>query len=80
MHNILRQLEGSNLTEVFFQNSKMFGYSFMESDLIFMYLSFINKNPIILIPLKIVILNFTMYILTISTCSLKMYDIGKMFL
>ena len=42
-----------------------------------MDLSFIYKNPINLSVLKIVTLKFTMYILTILTCSLKLYIIGK---
>ena len=42
-----------------------------------MYLPFIYKNPVILSLLKIVTLNFTMYVLTIWTCTLKMYVIRK---
>ena len=40
-----------------------------------MYLSFIYKISIILSLLNIVTLHFTMYILTILTCFLKMYII-----
>ena len=40
-----------------------------------MYLSFIYKISIILSLLNIVTLHFTMYILTILTCFLKMYTI-----
>ena len=42
-----------------------------------MYLRFIYKNLIILSPLQIVTLNFTLYILTNLTCSLKRYVIRK---
>ena len=42
-----------------------------------MNLPFIYKNPIILYELKIVTLKFTMYILTNSIYSLKVYIIGK---
>ena len=42
-----------------------------------MYLSYIYKNPVILSLFKIVALNFTMYILTILTCSLKMMSLEK---
>ena len=41
----------------------------------FMYLLCIYKKPIILSLFKIDILNFTMYILTILICSLKIYVI-----
>ena len=40
-----------------------------------MYLLFIYKKPIILSLFKIYILNFTMDILAILTCSLKTYVI-----
>ena len=40
-----------------------------------MYLSFIYKISSILSLLNIVTLHFTMYILTILTCFLKMYTI-----
>ena len=42
----------------------------------FMYLLCIYKKPIILSLFKIDTLNFTMYILTILTCPLKIYVIG----
>ena len=41
-----------------------------------MYLLCIYKKPIILSLFKIDTLNFTMYILTILTCPLKIYVIG----
>ena len=41
----------------------------------FVYLLFIYKKPIILSLFKIDTLNFTVYILTILTCSLKTYVI-----
>ena len=43
-----------------------------------MYSLFIHKNVIILSLLRTVTLDFTMYILTILTYSLKIYAIGKM--
>ena len=54
-----------------FQNSGYFRYHFIKNDIMFMHLLCIYKNPIILILFKIDRLNFTMYILTILTCSLK---------
>ena len=43
-----------------------------------MDLPFIHKNFIILSLLRTVILNFTMYILTILTNSLKIYVTGEL--
>ena len=54
-----------------FQNNKNFNYSFVENDIIYMYLPFIYKTPIVLRLSKIVTLNFTMYVLVILTCFLK---------
>ena len=63
----------------FFQNSEKFGYSFIKSDIGYMYLSFIYKNPIMLSLLEIVTLNITMYILTILTGSLKIMLLENIF-
>ena len=49
----------------FYQNSGKFSYSFIENDIMCMYLLCICKNPITLSLLKINTLNFTIYILTI---------------
>ena len=57
------------------QNSDKFGDSFIKNDIMLMYLLFFYKKLIILSLLKIDTLNFTMYILTILTCSLKSYVI-----
>ena len=61
--------------KTFCQNSQKFGYSFIKDGIIFLYLLCIYKNPIIFSLFKIDILNFTMYILTILICSLKIYVI-----
>ena len=60
----------------FFQNSKKLGYSFIKND-IYLYFPFIYQASIILGLTKIVVLNFTMYILTILTFSLKVNVFGK---
>ena len=57
--------------KTFCQNSDKFGYSFIKNDTIFMYLLCIYKKIIVLSLFKIDTLNFTMYILTIWTCTLK---------
>ena len=58
--------------------SEKFGYSFIKNDIIYMYLTLIYKNPIILSLFEIAMLNFTMYISTILKCSLKvMYVIRR---
>ena len=66
-------MRGSDLQSVVLIVLK-FGYSFIKND-IYMYLSFIYKISIILSLLNIVTLHFTMYILTVLTCFLKMYTI-----
>ena len=60
--------------KTFCQNNVYFGYRFIKNN-IFMYLLCIYKKNIILSLFKIDTLNFTMYILTILTCSLKTYVI-----
>ena len=44
---------------------------FFKNDIVFMYLLFIYKTPIILSLFKVDTLNFTMYILANLTCPLK---------
>ena len=61
--------------KTFCQNSDKFGYSFIKNDTMFMYLLYIYKKIIVLSLFKIDTLNFTMYILTIWTCTLKTYVI-----
>ena len=61
--------------KTFCQNSDKFGYSFIKNDTMFMYLLCIYKKIIVLSLFKIDTLNFTMYILTIWTCTLKTYVI-----
>ena len=61
--------------KTFCQNSDEFGYSFIKNDTMFMYLLCIYKKIIVLSLFKIDTLNFTMYILTIWTCTLKTYVI-----
>ena len=61
--------------KIFYQNSDKFGYSFIKSDIMFMYLLCIYKKLVILTLFKTDTLNFTMHILTILTCSLKTYVI-----
>lgn len=65
------------LKEIFFENSGKLGYSFIKNYIIYMYLSFIHKTPIILGLSKIVTSNFTIHILTILLCSLQIKVIGK---
>ena len=55
------------------QNSDKFYYSFIKNDIMFLYLLYIYKKPIILSLFKIDTLNFTMYILANLTCPLKTY-------
>ena len=62
--------------KTFCQNSDEFGYSFIKNDFMFMYILCIYKKPIISSSFKIDTLNFTMHILTILTCPLKIYAIG----
>ena len=62
--------------KIFCQNSDKFGYSFIKTDIMFMYLLCIYKKTIILSLFKIDTLNFTVYILTILTSPLKIYVIG----
>ena len=59
--------------KTFCQNSDKFCCSFITNDIMFMYLLYIYKKPIILSLFKIDTLNFTMYILANLTCSLKTY-------
>ena len=54
--------------KILFQNNEKFGYSFIKSGIVYMYLPFIYKKPLSLF--EIAALNFTVYILTILTCSL----------
>ena len=61
--------------QIWKKNSVKFGYSFIKNDVTFMYSLCIYKKPIILSLFKIYTLNFTMYILTILTCSSKAYVI-----
>ena len=56
-------------TLTFCQNSGKFGYSFIKNDIMFMYIAYIYIKTIILSLFKIDTLNFTLYILTILTCS-----------
>ena len=50
-----------------FQNSEIFGNSFIRNGIIYVNLPFIYKNPITLSLLKFVTLKFTMYILFFQT-------------
>ena len=59
------------MEKTFYQNNDKFSYSFIKNDIMFMYLLYIYKKPIILSLFKIHTLNFTMYILTNLTCHLK---------
>ena len=59
--------------KTFCENSDKFGYSFVRNYIMFMYLRYIHRKPIILSLFKIDTLSFTMYILTILTCPLKTY-------
>ena len=63
----------SDLVKDIFQNTKKFDYILIKDYISHMYLPFINESPIILCPLKIVTVNFTVYILTILTCSFKVW-------
>ena len=59
----LRQLVGFRYgKKTFCQNSDKFCCSFIKNDIMFMYLLYIYKKPIILSLFKIDTLNFTMYI------------------
>ena len=58
-------------------NSKKYGCSCFKNDVIYMHLPFVYKKPISLNLLKIVVLNLIMYIVTVLTCSLKMYVIRQ---
>ena len=58
------------------QNSDKFGRSFTKNDIMYIYFLCIYKKLIILSLFKIATLNFTMYILTILTCTLNTYVIG----
>ena len=59
--------------KTFCQNRDYFCYRFIKNDIIFMHLLCIYKKTINLSLLKINrLLNFTMYILTILACSLKL--------
>ena len=57
--------------KTFCQNSDKFCCSFIKNDIMFMYLLYIYKKPIILSLFKIDTLNFTMYILANLRCPLK---------
>ena len=61
--------------KTFCQNSDYFGYRFIKNNIMFMYLLYIYKTPIILSLFKIDTLIFIIYILTILTCPLKTYVI-----
>ena len=62
--------------KTFCRNSDKFGYSFIKNYIMFMHMLCIYKKTIILSLFKIDTFNFTMYILTILTCPLKIYVIG----
>ena len=63
--------------KTFLQNSEKCGNSFIKGGIMSMYLPFICNPPSIdLILSKSVMLNITMYILTILACSLKINVIG----
>ena len=63
--------------KTFLQNSEKCGNCFIKSGIMSMYLPFICNPPSIdLILSKSVMLNITMYILTILACSLKINVIG----
>ena len=63
--------------KTFLQNSEKCGNSFIKSGIMSMYLPFICNPPSIdLILSKSVMLNITMYILTILACSFKINVIG----
>ena len=63
--------------KTFCQNSDKFVYSFIKNNIMFMYMLCIYKKSNIILSLsKIDTLNFTMYILTILTCPLKIYVTG----
>ena len=59
----------------FCQNSGKFDCSFIKNNIMFIYLFFAYKKPIILSLFKIDALNFRMYIWTILTYPLKSYVI-----
>ena len=61
--------------KTFCENNEKFGYSFIKMTLYLCIYFVFTKNPIILSPFKINTSNFTMYILTILTCPLKIYVI-----
>ena len=58
--------------KTFSQNSENVGYSFIKNYIIYMYLPFSHKTPIILSLSKIVTLSFTKNVLMILTFSLDM--------
>ena len=62
--------------KIFCQNSDKFGHSFTKNDIMYMCFLCIYKKPMILSLFKIATLNFTMYILTILTCTLNIYVTG----
>ena len=62
--------------KIFCQNSDKFEHSFIKNDIMFMYTLCFYKKNIILSLFRIDTLNFTVYILTILTCPLKIYVIG----
>ena len=63
--------------KTFCQNSDKFVYSFIKNNIMFMYMLCIYKKSNIILSLsKIDTLKFTMYILTILTCPLKIYVTG----
>ena len=67
----------SYIEKTFFEISDKFSNSFIKNSIIYINLPFFYKKPIILSLLNIVRLKFTMYNLTILTCSIKLYVIGK---
>ena len=62
--------------KIFWQNSDKFGPRFTKNDIMYMYFLCIYKKTIILSLFKITTLNYTMYILTILTCTLNIYVTG----
>ena len=62
--------------KIFCQNSDKLGHKFTKNDIMYMYFLCIYKKLIILSLFKIATLNFTMYVLTILTCTLNIYVIG----
>ena len=62
--------------KIFCQSSDKLGHNFTKNDIMYMYFLCNYKKLIILSLFKIATLNFTMYILTILTCTLNIYVIG----